>query len=214
MTSLSLASKEAADQPTSQPRKLALAAPPQQPLAATSAAPPVFSAPVAAKRALSSSALDDRDAIAWLSEHIATLERVIYPAAVRHLPTDSDALSGQRVRTRELALLVRRLHARLDGDAATAPLDVAGLRDAVLVAVEEHTAREQELAGRLRAAMGASHWSELLARYTERLQHGPTRPHPHAPRGGLAGRFAYRLSTFADRTLDVLDSRAVHPIPE
>jgi hypothetical protein len=88
------------------------------------------------------------------------------------------------------------------------------LRDAVLVALHEHTTREQELAGRLRAAMNVSDWPELLARYTERLQHGPTRPHPHAPREGLAGRFAYRLSAFADRTLDVLDSRPVHPIPE
>jgi hypothetical protein len=69
MTLLSLASTDAADQATAQPRKLAPAVPPQPPWTATSAAPSVFSAPVAAERALSLSTLDDRDAIAWLRAH-------------------------------------------------------------------------------------------------------------------------------------------------
>ncbi len=43
-------------------------------------------------------------------------------------------------------------------------------------------------------------------------QRDPTRPHPHAPRTGLAGRLAYRVSGRLDRALDdAVDSCAVRP---
>jgi hypothetical protein len=49
--------------------------------------------------------------------------------------------------------------------------------------------------------------------YAERLQRGPTRPHSHKLCIGVPGRTAYRLATWADHLLDVLDSRAVRLVP-
>ncbi len=87
-----------------------------------------FDAPTAAEVALASAGRGDRDAIAWLSEHVATLDRVVYPVAARHLPVACSALRSQRERSRALALLLRRLHAQLDGDGATGAEDVPSLR--------------------------------------------------------------------------------------
>lgn len=172
-----------------------------------------FDAPTAAEVALASAGRGDRDAIAWLSEHVATLDRVVYPVAARHLPVACSALRSQRERSRALALLLRRLHAQLDGDGAAAPEDVPSLRRTVLAALHEHTAGEREMTAELRAALTAAQWQSLAGSYAARLQHGPTRPHPHTPRSGLAGRIAYRVSALVDRVLDVLDSRAARPVP-
>jgi hypothetical protein len=211
MTLLPLAPSSAPDQPTASAASASL----PTPRTPTDTVPVqlVFDAPAAAEAALASAGRGDRDAIAWLSEHVATLDRVVYPAAARHLPQAACVLSRQRQRSRTLALLLRRLHAQLDGDGATTAEDVPSLRRKVLAALHEHTAGEQELTSQLRAALTAQQWQDLTARYTSRLQRGPTRPHPHAPRAGLAGSLAYRLSAGVDRILDVLDSRAIRPVP-
>jgi hypothetical protein len=136
---------------------------------------------------------------------------VIYPATGRHLH-GTDELRAQRAATHRLALLVRRLHAQLDGDGAVVLEDLPTLRRAVLRALREHSSAERDLLARLREELTARQWTELTGRYAERLQRGPTRPHPHVPSRGPAGRAAYRLSTWADHVLDVLDSRAVRPV--
>ncbi len=210
ITLLPLASSSAIDQPNPS----AAVSPLPRPRAAIDTFPlqHLFDAPTAAALALASAGRGDRDAIAWLSEHLATLDRVIYPVAARHLPAASAALHSQRHLSRTLALLLRRLHAQLDGDGATAAEDVASLRRAVLAALREHTAGDREMTAELRAALTAQQWQDLTGRYTSRLQRGPTRPHPHTPRTGLSGRLAYRVSALVDRTLDVLDSRAIRSL--
>lgn len=148
----------------------------------------------------------------WLSVHIATLDRVIYPAAARHLRGTAE-LRAQQAATHRLALLVRRLHAQLAGDGAAEFEDVPALRRHVLEALRQHSAGERDLLTRLREQLTDSQWSELTVQYAERLQRGPTRPHPHRPRTGAAGRLAYRFTAWTDHVLDVLDSRPVRPIP-
>ena len=188
------------------------AVPPPRSAPGTLPVPHPFDAPVAAERALAAARPDDRDAIVWLSEHIATLHRVVYPAAARH-PEAAAALREQQTLTGVLSRLLRRLHEQLAGDGAVAAEDVPSLRRNVLAALRAHSAGERELIRHLTSALTGEQWQYVASQYTERLQRGPTRPHPHTPRTGLPGRLAYRLSAAVDRTLDVLDSRAVRPVP-
>jgi hypothetical protein len=188
------------------------AVPAQHPASEAVPQPDVFAAPDAADRALSSALGSNRDAVAWLSAQIATLDRVIYPAAGRHLH-GTDELRAQRAATHRLALLVRRLQAQLDGDTAVAVEDLPVLRRTVLTALCEHSLTERDLLARLRQELTARQWTELAGQYAERLQRGPTRPHPHASRSGAAGSVAYRHSTWTDHVLDVFESRAVRPVP-
>ena len=192
------------------------AVPAPRPSTGASPVSDLLSAPDAAQRALSgargSGSDRDRDAIAWISAHLAWLDRVIYPSADRHLHAAAE-VRAQRAATHRLALLVRHLHAEIDGDGGVPLADVPALRTAVLAALRDHSANERDLLARLREQLTAPQWAQLTGRYAERLQRGPTRPHPHTPRSGAPGRVAYRLSTWADRLLDVLDSRVVRPVP-
>jgi hypothetical protein len=216
MTLLHPAAPPVLDQPA--PDTVAVVPVPPQRTPADAVAPAhAFDAPAAAEAALAAAWAADRgaarDAIVWLSAHLAALHGVIYPVAARHVPGTSPALRDQQHRSRALALLLRRLHAQLSGDGAAAAEDVPSLRGAVLGALREHTAGEQELTGLLRAALTSEQWQELVGAYRSRLRSGPTRPHPHTPGTGLVGRLAYGMSARVDRVLDVLDSRIVRPVP-
>ena len=79
--------------PTLGPQAPPAAVPAQRPGSDTAppglaAAPTLLAATAAAQQALTGS--NDRDAVVWLSEHIATLDRVVYPAAARHLPETAE----------------------------------------------------------------------------------------------------------------------------
>ena len=187
------------------------AVPAQRP-ASDSGTPGLLAATAAARQALSGNVPEDRDAVVWLSEHITTVDRVVYPAARRHLRQTPEPRE-QQAATHRLAVLVRRLHAQLAGDGAAALEDLPTLRRGLLDALGEHSAGERDLLAWLRRQLTESQWMELAVQYDQRLQRGPTRPHPYTPRGGPAGRLAYRLSSRVDHLLDVLDSRAVRPIP-
>lgn len=108
---------------------------------------------------------------------------------------------------------MRRLHTQIAGDGSAVSEDVQALRRHLLEALRQHTAAERDLLHRLREQLSTSQWSELTEQYAQRLQRGPTRPHPHTPRNGAAGQLAYRLSAFASHVLDVLDSRPVRAVP-
>lgn len=117
------------------------------------------------------------DAVVWLSVHIATLDRVIYPITARHLQ-ETAGLRAQQAATRRLAVLVRRLHAQLDGDGAVELEDLPALRGAVLAALREHSRAERDLLAQLREKLTARQWTKLSEQYAQQLQRGP---HPAAP---------------------------------
>lgn len=213
MTLLPLASSPPADRSATLAALAAVPAP--RPATDTLPLPlrSVFDASAAAERVLTAIGPDDRDAIVWLSWHIAALDHVLYPAAARHLPALSGALRSQQARTRALSLTLRRLHAQLAGDGAVSAHDVPSLRRQVLTALREHSAGERALIAQLQSALTGEQWGDLAGQYADRLQRGPTRPHPHTLRTGVLGRLAHRVSAVVDRTLDVLDSRAVRPVP-
>jgi hypothetical protein len=153
------------------------------------------------------------DVVAWLSEHLAALHRVVYPAAARQLPSARRALTVQRAGSRDLEQALRRLHAHLNGDADAPRRELSQLHSQLLQALQRHSQGEHKLLERLEQSLPEQDWNGLAARYRASLGHGPTRPHPHVPHSGLAGRLAYRAAALCDRVLDVLDSRPVHPVP-
>lgn len=151
--------------------------------------------------------------VAWLSGHVAALDRVIYPAAGRHLPAARQATDWQRARTRSLERTLRRLHAHLNGDASAPLRELHRLHSQLLQTLAEHNEGALDLLVRLQQALPAQDFEGLMARYEAGMQNGPTRPHPGIRHSGLAGQLAYRAAAVCDRVLDVLDSRAVHAAP-
>ncbi len=153
------------------------------------------------------------DVVAWLSQHLAALDRVVYPAAVRQLPSARRAITVQRAGSRDLEQALRRLHAHLNGDAKAPRRELSQLHSQLLQALQRHSQGQQKLLEQLEQSLPEQDWNGLAARYHASLGRGPTRPHPHVPHAGLAGRLAYRAAALCDRVLDVLDSRPLHPVP-
>ena len=166
----------------------------------------------AALDAVDTGAAPDADVVAWLSEHLTALERVVYPAARRALP-DRRALHDQQSRSHDLEHALRRLHQRVNGDGGAMHLPVARLREEVRDLLAQHVAGERRLEAQLRAVLMPAAWDDLAARYRRVADAAPTRPHPHAPHVGWTGRVAHGVLAQLDRLLDGLDARPVHDAP-
>lgn len=149
------------------------------------------------------------DVVAWLSGHLAALDGLVYPAAIRSLPQARRSINAQRARSRDLERQLRRLHAHLNGDGSAPRRELTRLHDQLQQTLASHSEGERGLLAQLQQALDVQDWEHLSSRYRASLRHGPTRPHPSIPRS----RLAYRAAAVTDRLLDVLESRPVHPVP-
>src|SRR3954468_9161674 len=137
------------------------------------------------------------DAVVWVSTHLAVSYRLVH-AEARRVGGLDDVLAQQRQVDRRLEHSVRLLERRHAGDGAVVHLDPHRLRRAVLDALDAHVAGEQALLRRLRDAWPTERAEEMCRNYARLLATSPTRPHPHMPRRGAAGRLAYRFDAWRD----------------
>jgi hypothetical protein len=156
---------------------------------------------------------DDRvmDAVVWLSAHLTAMEHVVYPFVRTNLPTDREQLDEQRRLNRRMQRTLRFLEQQWAGDALARPDPGHRLQSRLTVLLAEHEEGEEALLARLSDITDeAAH--DLAERYDHAIGHGPTRPHPHGPHRGRAGRLTYAFDAVRDHILDVLDSRHI-PLP-
>lgn len=152
------------------------------------------------------------DAVAWLSAHLAAMERVVEPELRRHVTRTGAQRRADRKARNELVRLVRMLEQLAAADALAPYATVAQVRDRVVSLLSEHAEAERHFVDQLARALGAQRAVAVATRYERAVAHGPTRPHPHAPHGRLMARPAFAVNRARDRILNVLDSRHV-PIP-
>jgi hypothetical protein len=148
------------------------------------------------------------DVVAWLSAHLAALERAVYPAARRALPDGDEVVATQREIAGRLSRILRVVERRYSGDVLASGLNSDRLFDTLRSLVDEHHLAEGQLVDRLVGVLSPAAQSDLIASYESALEHAPTRPHPHLSRGGLM----FRLDGLRDRILDAMDGRHV-PVP-
>jgi hypothetical protein len=148
------------------------------------------------------------DAVAWLSAHIAALDRAVYPVARRSGPDGRQLVARNRDIIARLVRLLRVVERRHSGDGLASGLSADRLFANLRSVVEEHHAAEAELVDRLVAVLSAADQEDLIDAYESALSHAPTRPHPYLSHGGLV----FRFDSLRDRILDAMDGRHV-PIP-
>jgi hypothetical protein len=148
------------------------------------------------------------DVVAWLSAHLAALERAVYPVVKHELPDGDRIIAQHREIASRLTRILRVLERRHSGDVLASGLDSERLFGNLQQLVQEHHVAEAHLVDRLAASLSNSAQLTLIAAYESALEHAPTRPHPHLSRGGLM----FRLDGLRDRVLDAMDGRHV-PVP-
>jgi hypothetical protein len=161
-----------------------------------------------AERLLDTDGAAPLDVVAWLSAHLAALDRTVYPVAKRAIPDGPRLVAQQREVSGRLARLLRVVERRHSGDVLASGLSSDRLTTSLRTLLDEHHATEREMLDRLATALDDDAKTALVESYESAMRHAPTRPHPHLSRGGLM----FRFDSLRDRILDAMDGRHV-PVP-
>jgi hypothetical protein len=152
--------------------------------------------------------LDQFTAVA--AQHAAAVADVLLTASRRISGSDAAVLLDN---LKQLEQALRVLKGRAYGDARFLGLSAAETwREAELL-LAEHELWESKIASGLEQRYGADGAAELGRALAKRQWSSPTRPHPHSPHAGLAGRIAHRLWRIADSTWDELEGRGLPTEP-
>jgi hypothetical protein len=171
----------------------------------------VRTAPLRARVALTEQPARPMDAVAWMSAHLATVERMLLPRIDAVLHDDAGIAELRRLGA-AVYVATRRLEQIHAGDGQLRRIDAARLRHLALHAIDEYETAEHRLVCHLSDQLDETERAQLASAYLTTLAAAPTRPHPHAPHRGLLGALAFRVDAARDRVLNTLDSRPV-PIP-
>jgi hypothetical protein len=168
----------------------------------------VYHAEAEAKRLLDTAGTAPLDVVAWLSAHLAALDRSVYPTARRALPDGSRLVANNRAIAVRLTRTLRVVERRHSGDGLASGLNADRLFSNLRSLVDEHHVAEGQLIDRMMEVLSDTEQDALISSYESALEHAPTRPHPHLHRGGLM----FRIDGLRDRILDAMDGRNV-PVP-
>lgn len=170
----------------------------------------------AATAALAELALDRPDyqhVVTWISADSAALERVVYPAARRHLRAARPAIDRLAALTRRVEHATFELHQWLSGDGRVGAVDLPASIARLRSLLEESLSGHSRLAEDLASAVTTKQWECLVKRHARAVASAPSRPHPHIPHSGPAERIAFVIAGTVDRLIDALESRTVAPVP-
>lgn len=151
------------------------------------------------------------DAVAWISAHLAAVDRVLYPAVRRGQPNGRRVLRAQCSTDRRLLDAVWRLDRRLTGDGRNASLTLPAALASVQQHLDDHSAGERRLLDAV-ADLDEATRRGVVTRLREMTERAPTRPHPLAPHAPGVATLAFRIDALVDGVRDALDARHI-PVP-
>ena len=161
--------------------------------------------------ALAGPTTDPLAAVAWCSVHLAAVDSVLHPAAVRQLPGGRKQVARLRTVDRLLQQAVCRLDRRMTGDVHLVDQPVAVFEQEARRRLEAHVEAERAVLAALVEVLEDGEQQALAERLQAATAAAPTRPHPHnrhTPLGGLVT----RVDATVDRIRDLMDNRVV-PTP-
>jgi hypothetical protein len=151
--------------------------------------------------------------LAIASKHLSAVEGTLLDVARKRLPDGSDAVHDYLQSARHLEVMLAHVKARAYGSAFEAGHHWQEVWDDVGDALGSQQRAETELADHLSEVLDAEELDDLTERLHRAESSAPTRPHPYAPRTGLAGRVARRVLHAVDSFWDTAENRMT-PEPE
>lgn len=150
--------------------------------------------------------------LAMTSRHLNAVEAVLLPA-VRRLPDGAhlvhDHVDSCRALERSLALAKARQY----GEAYAIHDSWGAIWPDVRARLDANLDREQEMVGRLEQVLPDDELDQLGEDLHGAELHAPTRPHPHVPHTGFAGRVSRRVLGVVDGFWDTAEGRVLPPPP-
>jgi hypothetical protein len=147
--------------------------------------------------------------LAATSRHLAAVQAVLVPTALRVLPRGDVTARQYLVAARRLERTLSLVKARLYGEAHAVQLSWPALWSLVGRQLDDHNRLEAELVQLLVEHDHPVHLDGLARRIFDAESRGPTRPHPYLPHTGPFGPLARRLWAMADRFWDTAEGRVI-----
>jgi len=141
--------------------------------------------------------------------HLVAVQEAMLPIVRQRVPNGRGMIADYVAHVRELELALHRLKARLYGEAHASRQPHRTPWPRLREWLIEHDERESLLLDSILSTMTAAEAPVLARRMTQIADHAPTRPHPHAPHTGLAGRASHRILGVADGFWDSAEGRSV-----
>ncbi|MBL7491571.1 hemerythrin domain-containing protein [Frankia sp. AgB1.9] len=147
-------------------------------------------------------------AVAAMCQHLATMDRLVYPDVAQVLPHTEGAIARLRADAHEMVLTMRGLQQVAQGDTHGRGKATAELRRGFLAAISDHGLIEEELLREYDDAAPAWRRDRLVAEYERLLPRAPSRPHPYLfARGPFASTLRFGVLGRFDELLDTMDAR-------
>ncbi len=147
--------------------------------------------------------------LAATSRHLAAVDAVLLPLVGRHVPDGPPFVHEYLEQARRLEMTLSSLKARLYGEAHAIHLSWPGLWSDVRMELLQHNRMERTLVTQLVAHVEPATLDGVAQKVFRSEVAGPTRPHPHTPHTGVAGRLARRMWAQADRFWDAAEGRVI-----
>jgi hypothetical protein len=146
--------------------------------------------------------------------HLAAVDDALLPVARRHLEGGRQTVTAYVLHSRELERTLRAMKARLYGDARAGRVQCSELWMRMRSLLVEHEIQENAIVDRLTDTLSERDMLALADRLCRTERRSPTRPHPHSPHAGLAGRVSHRVWSVFDGFWDNAEGRVIpHQAP-
>ncbi|WP_045877122.1 hemerythrin domain-containing protein [Pseudofrankia sp. DC12] len=147
-------------------------------------------------------------AVAAMCQHLATMDRLVYPEVARVLPHTEGTIARLRADAHEMVLTMRGVQQVAQGDTHGRGNATDELRRRFVAAISDHGQVEEELLREYDEAAPSWRQDRLVAEYERLLPRAPSRPHPYLfARGPFAGTLGFGVLGRFDELLDTMDAR-------
>jgi hypothetical protein len=140
-----------------------------------------------------------RELVRQLSIHAAVEEMAVYPAMRRAFPNGDEIVDADLADHQQMKEILARLD-KADPEDAQVTADV----EALGTALEAHVTDEELQLAELRESLPPQAYTELGQAAEKARSAAPTRPHPHAPDGGLGATVAGGAASLVDKARDAM----------
>lgn len=151
------------------------------------------------------------DFLVATTQHLTAVIEVVLPAVRRHLPDGRAAARDYVLTAKRLERALVMAKAKQYGQAQNVGRAWSQVWGAVRYDLVTVTQMERALASRLADVLGEAETEDLGGRLAATVRRSPTRPHPHLPHRGIAGRVARGVWGRADRVWDEFEGRVARP---
>lgn len=152
------------------------------------------------------------DFLAATTQHVTAVTEILLPIARKLAPANGSFTKDYLISAKRLERALVIAKAKQYGQAQNIGRAWDDVWAMVRIDLEAVVALERDLVALLSATLPDVETHRLGERVAATARRSPTRPHPHLPHRGVAGRMVRTVFSRADRVWDEFEGRVIQPL--